>query len=453
MPCPSNWSHGRSRVRDAHGVTHSLRRGHPTGTRDTLIVFALITLVGMNLRTVILAVPPILPLIQRDLALSYTATGLLTSLPVLVMAAGGLPSGILAGRWGARRSVSVGLALLTTGAALRAFWPEAVPLYLFTLLLSAGIAIAQTAVPVLARQWFPTRIGLVSALYSDGLIIGEAIAAGITAPLMRALWGADSWVATFLLWSFPVALTLGLWLWLAPPAAPLSSRVSRTIAANAPPAARAAGKARPARVRSWHLGVLLGAGSLVFFGMNGWIAPYNVALHRAAITPLVLVVMNSAQLPVSLAMTPFAQRLSGRRWPFVVAGIVCIIAICGWLLTPAAAEPFWAALLGGSSAFVFVLGIALPALLATREQVAQLTGLTLTISYGVAFVGPLLGGALWDLTGQPALAFLPVIVAGGLLVILGAFLPPRSAFGLVSELAHGTAGAQHAAPASEAPSR
>jgi CP family cyanate transporter-like MFS transporter len=46
------------------------------------------------------------------------------------------------------------------------------------------------------------------------------------------------------------------------------------------------------------------------------------------------------------------------------------------------------------SSCVFVLGIALPPLLATREEVARLTGATLSLSYTTAFLGPLVGGAL-----------------------------------------------------------
>lgn len=398
--------------------------------RRIIIICLLFVFLGINLRSVILAVPPILPLIKQDLGLSYTLTGLLTSLPVLVMGAAAWPAGFLAGRMGARVTVALGLALLALGALLRAVWVAAFPLYLFTAVLSLGIALAQTAIPVLARQWFPTRIGLVSALFSDGLIVGEAIAAGITVPVILHALGSDAWAGTFVVWSIPVGVALILWLALAPPAPATVARPTKTHA----PASAAASPASPPRrrVKSWHLGVLLGAGSLIFFGMNGWIANYNQAQHHAALTSAALAILNAAQIPVSLAMTPFAQQLAGRRWPFVAAGCVCLVAIAGWVLTPAAIEPLWAALLGGSSAFVFVLGIALPPLLASREQVARLTGITLTISYGVAFFGPLIGGALWDLLGLPALAFLPVALAGCALVILGALLPPRSHFGMLA---------------------
>src|SRR5258708_36903833 len=133
-----------------------------------IIVCTLITLVGFNLRSVILAVPPVLPLIQHDLGLSYAATGLLTALPVLALAGGAWPSGLLAERIGAWPGVSIGLWLVGAGPLLRAFLPTALFLFLFTLLLSLGIVLTQATIPGLIRHWFPDHIGLVAALFSDG---------------------------------------------------------------------------------------------------------------------------------------------------------------------------------------------------------------------------------------------------------------------------------------------
>lgn len=414
-------------------VDHVARSERVTGRGRVLIVFALIVFVGVNLRSVILSISPVLPIIQRDLDLSYTATGLLTSLPLLLMGAVALPAGLLAGRLGGRRIVALGLALLAGGAVLRSVWPAAVPLYLFTIVLSLGITLTQTTVPVLARQWFPARIGLVAALFTDGLILGETLGAAFTLPLMQRFFGGDGWPGALLLWAIPAVLALALWLWLAPPAAATSPGSRR--AAQSAPAATTPGNAPARRVSALQLGILLGAGSLVYFAMNAWIPPYNQAIGATSATPLALGVINAIQLPVGLAVTIFAQPLAGRRWPFVVAGIICVVAIVGWVAAPVAWQPLWAALLGGSSSCVFVLGIALPALLADRATVARLTGATLTLSYGVAFLGPLLGGSFWDITRHPGAAFAPVAIASLLLIALGATLPARAHFGLVDESA------------------
>jgi CP family cyanate transporter-like MFS transporter len=406
-----------------------------TVTWRKIVVCVLITLVGFNLRSVILAVPPVLPLIQHDLKLSYTATGLLTALPVLVLGAAAWLSGLLAERIGERACVSLGLALLGGGALLRALWPTTLTLFFFTLLLSIGIALGQTAIPMLARRWFPRQIGLVAALFSDGLIIGESVAAGVTVPIMGHFLGTDAWTATFILWSVPVIVLLVLWLWFAPPA-PATMHRRSTLPEPIPVSTASQDNPSPprrARVSALHLGIMLGANSLIYFGMNGWIAPYNQAMHYSNMTPLALAILNAAQLPASFGITLFAQRLAGRRWPFITSGAVCAVAIVGWIFTPAILELFWAALLGGSSALVFTLGIALPPLLAAPREVGRLTGITLSLTYCVAFVGPLIGGWLWDLFNRPPVAFLPVAVASITLIILGALLPQYSAFGLQSQ--------------------
>src|SRR5260370_1387384 len=138
--------------------------------------------------------------------------GILTALPVLALAGGAWPSGLLAERIGAWPCVSIGLVLVGAGTLLRAFWPTAFLLFLFTLLLSLGIVLTQATIPVLIHHWFPEHIGLVAALFSDGLIIGEAVAAGVTVPIMLQFLGRDAWVSTFILWSIPVFLPLALWL-------------------------------------------------------------------------------------------------------------------------------------------------------------------------------------------------------------------------------------------------
>jgi MFS transporter, CP family, cyanate transporter len=405
-----------------------------------VVVAALLTVVGFNLRTVILAIPPVLPLIQRDLGLSYTETGVLTALPVLVLGCCAWPAGLLVGRIGGRRCVTIGLILLSLGTFLRVLWPSMLSLYCFTILLSLGITIAQTAVPVLARRWFPGHIGMVAALFSDGLIIGEAVGASITVPIMGQFLGSDAWPTTFVVWTIPVVITLVLWFWFAPPehlrrAIHETSLVGTATLSGGEVIARPrlpTSEVQRRKVNSLHLGILLGGGSLIYFNMNSWIAVYNQATHHAQITSLALLVLNVAQLPVSLGVTFFAQWLAGRRSPFIIAGSICGVAIAGWVFTPAVLEPWWAALLGGSSALVFTLGIALPPLLASHDEVARLTGITLSLNYCVAFIGPLIGGQLWDLFNIPALAFVPVLLASVSLIVLSLFLPSRANFGLIA---------------------
>lgn len=391
-------------------------------TPNRVLVGVLIFLVGINLRTLLLGVPPILPLISHDLHLSYTETGLITSLPTLVMGAASLPTGFLIGRLGGRTMVAFGLLLLAVGGALRAFWPAALPLYFFTAVLSLGSTFAQTAIPTLVRQWFSAHIGFATALYIDGLVTGETLGAVIALPLLGWL-GHDAWPASFVFWSIPVAITLLLWLWLAP---------AVSVKRAAQPARRDVPVAEPAGTRSTHnptfvnalgLGLLLGGAQLIYFGLNTWTSSYNLETGAAALTPLTLGALNAAQLPTSLVATLFADRLVGRRLPFIINGALWLVALIGWIWSPVVLEPLWAAVLGGSTILFYTLGLALPALLVRQEEVAKLTGTMLTIGYIFSFFGPFIGGWLHDLTHIPAIVFLPMVFASGLVLVLSATLP------------------------------
>src|SRR5262249_8263616 len=154
-------------------------------------------------------------------------------------------------------------------------------------------------------------------LFTNGLIVGEIIGSGATTPLMLSFLGRSAWAATFVFWSLPVAAILTFWLLLAPPAPPTAWPAP---AVEAAPSAAVAGKRIPARVSPLHLGFMVGMASLVFFGMNAWIATYNQVIGQKALTSPALAALNGAQLPVTLIMIAFAQHLAGRRWPFIAGG-------------------------------------------------------------------------------------------------------------------------------------
>jgi CP family cyanate transporter-like MFS transporter len=69
-----------------------------------------------------------------------------------------------------------------------------------------------------------------------------------------------------------------------------------------------------------------------------------------------------------------------------------------------------AALIGCFSAAILVLILALPPLISAPEDVHHVTAGMFTISYSCAVVVPIVTGGLWDLTGSPAVAFIPMVL-------------------------------------------
>ena len=357
----------------------------------------------------VLSVPPTLPALHHALALSYSAGGLLTSLPVLIMALGAIPGAYLVSRVGARQAVTYGLVLLAAGTALRGALPNAAALFIFTVILSLGIAVSQPAVPSLVQAWLPERIGRGIAIYTNGIFVGEVIAATITLPFLINPLG---WQGALAVWALPVAMVLVLWLALTP-----STKASPQIGAAWFPDWRSGPMLR--------IGLLMGTASIVYFGMNTWIPDTLDARHAHSLIPLTLGVLNSMQLPVSLLLTLAADAMVGRRWPFVLAGLGSVVGVTGYILAPVETAPIWAGIAGAGSSMAFILNLGLPALMAPSE-VARTTGLMLTIGYGAAFFGPALGGFAWDWTGHFRFALLPMALGALAMIGLGATLPRLS---------------------------
>jgi len=382
---------------------------HSRRATPGLLTLVVLWLVGVNLRTVILGVPPTLPSLHRALSLSYSAGGLLTSVPVLMMAAGAIPGAYLISRLGARRAVVAGLALVTIGAGLRGVFPSALSLFIFTVVLALGIAVTQPAMPSLAQAWFPSRIGRAIATYSNGLLVGEVIAASLTLPLLLVPFG---WPLALSAWALPAGIVLALWLAITPPdpgTAPVSPAWLPDLASG----------------RVLRIGLLMGGASLVYFGMNTWIPDTLDARHAHQLIPLTLGLLNLMQIPVSLWLAWRGDTMLGRRWPYALAGIGSVVGVAGYALAPVATAPLWAGLAGAASSLAFILNLGLPALLSPSE-VARTSGFMFTVGYGAAFFGPALGGVIWDWTGYFRFALVPMLVGSAAMLAFGLTLPGLS---------------------------
>src|SRR5262245_56848449 len=114
-----------------------------------LVSLGLLWLCGNALRLTILAVPPVIPLIQRDLRMSATEVGLLSGLPVLLFALAAVPGSLLIARLGARTTIICGLLIVAAGALLRGGVWSAATLYAATVITGAGVAIMQPTMAVL----------------------------------------------------------------------------------------------------------------------------------------------------------------------------------------------------------------------------------------------------------------------------------------------------------------
>ena len=79
-------------------------------------------------------------------------------------------------------------------------------------------------------------------------------------------------------------------------------------------------------------------------------------------------------------------------------------------------------LVGFCAAAILILVLALPPLLAGPQDVHHFSAGVFAIGYTIAFVTPVLSGALWDTTHAAASAFIPVAASGAMMVALARYL-------------------------------
>src|SRR5882757_11101187 len=164
----------------------------------------LLWLAGIALRLTIIAVPPVIPLIHADLYLSETQVGMLSGLPMVLFAGAAIAGSLMIARLGALTALLTGLALCAAGSAMRSVGPHVAMLYFGTIVTAFGVAVMQPSLPPLVRAWVPQRIGFATAVYTNGLIIGEILPAALTIPLLLPLI-EQSWRGSFLFWALMVA--------------------------------------------------------------------------------------------------------------------------------------------------------------------------------------------------------------------------------------------------------
>ena len=207
-----------------------------TSRARMLRALALLWLTGTALRLTILAVPPVIPLIHDDLNLNATQIGVLTGLPSIMLALAAVPGSLLIARLGVRAAMIVGLALTALGGALRGAMPDINWLYVMTVVMGAGVAIMQVTMPPAVRAWAPQRIGFATAVYTNGLLIGEVLPVALMLPLVLPLVGTWQWGFAF--WSVPVAAIALLVLLFAPRPPRRTARLRRHARAGGRTGAR-----------------------------------------------------------------------------------------------------------------------------------------------------------------------------------------------------------------------
>jgi len=367
-----------------------------------LVSLIVLWLAGACLRLTVLAIPPVVPLLHADLHLSETQIGALSSLPPLLFAVAAVPGSLLIARLGLLPALLIGLLLNALAGAARGAVVDPSFLYASSVVMAAGVAIMQPIMPPLVRAFFPQRIGFATALYTNGMLVGEILPAALTIPLVLPLVH-DSWRASFVIWALPVLLT-----------AAIVAVYARSLrgAGTAAPAVNARWWPDFRAPLIWRLGLILGSVNAIYFASNAFLPDYVIAQGRPDLVGPALSALNVGQLPAAFVMLVLAGGLLRRPWAYAATGLASLAALIGMVTAHGIGIVVFAGVLGFTDALTLILALALPSVLSAPDDVHRTSAGMFTISYSCAMLAAVLGGALWDMTQMPIVSFAPVALCG-----------------------------------------
>jgi MFS family permease len=176
-----------------------------------VVLAAAFTIISMSIGTLFTLAVFLKP-IEDSMGWSRSVIGAISLLNWIVMGAGGLVAGYLSDRFGTRRVVLAGGALLGGGLVLSAHVSAPWHFYLtFGVLVGGGVSCFYVPLTVSAIKWFEDQRGMAAALVSAGNGFGILVLSPLTRWLINTFdWRTAFWVLGDLAWLvvIPAALLL-----------------------------------------------------------------------------------------------------------------------------------------------------------------------------------------------------------------------------------------------------
>jgi CP family cyanate transporter-like MFS transporter len=383
-----------------------------TVLRAGAVVFGGVVLVGLNLRSSLTSVGPLLDEIQDGLHLSALMAAVVTTMPVVAFAGVGATTPWLVRRFAPSRLLALAMVALLTSLVLRVSTGSGLLFIAYSSIGLAGIAIANIMLPMLVKQHFPCHTGLVTGAYTMALTLGATVGAATAVPIADAF---GTWRAGLAVWAVLAALAVLPWL-------PAALRRSRFVARR-----RGAGMiVRPARTGlGWAMAVYFGMNALSGYAVMGWLAQlFRDAGHSPRTAGLFLAGVTALGVPIAFFMPAIATRLRTLRPLVLLLTAASAVSYLGLALAPrgSALPVIWIALLAvGQGGFPLILA-AIGLRARTPEGTVALSAFTQSIGYVMAALGPLLMGLLYAATGGWAVPMVMLAVALAAQTVAGLFI-------------------------------
>lgn len=354
---------------------------------------ALLWFVGWTLRVTVLATPPLAADMRDSYLLDAAGVGALTMLPIVAIAFGAIPAAWFIQRFGVKATIVGGIVVMALASMARGFMPGVVLLLSVSTVMGLGVAAFQTALPAAVKAWTPKQVAFGSAVYLNGMMVGEFFGAGMTLPVVMPL-ASGNWQTALVLWSLPVLL-VALWTFF-----------------SSQPATRREVESWNPRLndgQTWQFGLLLAGSVVVFYIINAYAAVTLEKRGEGQALALFLLAFNLTPLIASFVMLGRSVWV-GQRLPVAVSGFAAAAGLAGFVMLDGPISWIFAVIAGFAATIELILLMSLPSKIAEGMAVSRLNAGMTALGYGVAFLIALFGGWLAAKTGMFEMALWPALI-------------------------------------------
>lgn len=380
-------------------------------TYQFLLVSAII-LVAFNLRPGITSVGPLIGIIRDDVGLANWSAGLLTSLPLIAFAIMSPIAPKLGHKFTNERAMLIGMLILILGIGTRSI-ANAVLLFTGTLLVGFGIAILNVLLPGFIKASFPTKVGLITGIYTTSMSLMAAAGSGLSVPLATGL--GLGWKLALAVWVIPAILGLIIWIYLSKKHLNGNKVEVKSFQSN---------NRMWKDTLAWQVALYMGLQSFLFYVTISWLP--EILHHQGlsmATAGWMLSFTQFIGLPASFAIPVLSERFKSQRVLVFILSALSIFGYGGLLISKSFPVLIISCIcIGFFLAGAFALALTFLGIRARNpKDAAELSGMAQSLGYILAAFGPILIGYLFDITGAWTVSIITILIDAILVFIFGMF--------------------------------
>ena len=356
--------------------------------KNTWIGIVVVILVSTNLRAPITAVSPILDEMKSVLKIDNFQASLLTSIPLFVFAFFSILVSKATAKINIRHGLIYSLIILIIGIYVRIYGNISM-LYIGSLLIGLGICIGNVLTPAYIKNTFPTKIGIMTGIFSVSMSLIAALASGLSIAIGN--WTNLGWKGSLGVWIVAAIAALII--------VCIDSLKNKTATQQKTVQSEDVKFNIFKSKQAWNISIFMGLQSLIYYCLVALLPTLLIDFGMTKTNAgWVFSVLQLAMLPAMLVSPVLASRMKNPKIMIYITSALYFIGIITLLIFKAKFSYLSAILIGIAGGFAFSLSILFFSL-RTKTMVGtiKISGMAQSVGYLIAAFGPPIFGKLYDI--------------------------------------------------------